>query len=94
MPRKRRQSELPGAAELYDRLIAAQGGVCAICGAPPKTRRLHIDHDHRTDRVRGLLCQRCNRFLPRTAKEAYRMYVYLVRAEHAERDARAMESRR
>ena len=62
--RKRSQSELPGAAELYERLFAEQGGVCAICGNPPKTRRLHIDHEHSTNRVRGLLCFRCNNALP------------------------------
>ena len=48
----------------YDRMLAAQGGVCAICGSPPKTRRLHVDHDHATGKVRGLLCHRCNRALP------------------------------
>jgi hypothetical protein len=48
----------------YERLLAAQGGGCAICGNPPRTRRLSVDHDHRTKRVRGLLCFRCNRALP------------------------------
>lgn len=48
----------------YARLLASQGGGCAICGARPKTRRLHADHDHATGRVRGLLCHRCNRNLP------------------------------
>lgn len=43
-------------------LIEVQGGVCAICGRHPKLggRRLAIDHDHQTGRVRGLLCYRCN----------------------------------
>ena len=65
-----RQRRKPRAAQLgvtdaeYDRLLAAQGGGCAICGNPPKTRRLHVDHDHKTGRVRGLLCHRCNRALP------------------------------
>ena len=48
----------------YAELLARQGGGCAICGATPKTRRLHTDRDHRTLQVRGLLCMRCNRALP------------------------------
>jgi hypothetical protein len=48
----------------YARLLAAQGGHCALCPNVPKTRRLHVDHDHATGRVRGLLCYRCNRALP------------------------------
>jgi recombination endonuclease VII len=47
--------------ELYDELLEAQGGHCALCPATPKTRRLNLDHDHATMRVRGLLCHRCNR---------------------------------
>ena len=49
--------------EQYDELLAAQGGVCAICQEPPHGDRLHVDHDHRTGRIRGLLCQLCNRAL-------------------------------
>ena len=48
----------------YARMLEAQGGGCAICGTPPKSRRLHVDHDHKTGNVRGLLCYRCNRALP------------------------------
>ena len=59
-----RRRELGVTVEDYDRLLAAQGGGCAICGNPPKTRRLDVDHDHRTGKVRGLLCHRCNRALP------------------------------
>lgn len=50
--------------EQYERLLAAQGGHCALCPATPKTRRLHVDHEHRTGLVRGLLCMKCNRWLP------------------------------
>ena len=47
----------------YDLLLANQDGHCALCPSEPKTRRLHVDHDHRTGKVRGLLCHRCNRTL-------------------------------
>lgn len=49
--------------EAYDALLAAQEGRCALCPATPKTRRLNVDHDHRTMEVRGLLCHKCNRVL-------------------------------
>ena len=62
-PRPRRTSERVPAGT-YERLVAEHGGeACWICGAAPKTRRLHIDHDHRTDQIRGLLCHGCNRRL-------------------------------
>lgn len=54
--------------EQYDVMLAAQGGVCAICGSAPMKNRLAIDHDHACcpgDRgcggcIRGLLCIGCN----------------------------------
>ena len=47
--------------EQYKHMLAAQLGGCAICGsAPPKGQRLHVDHDHETKTVRGLLCRKCN----------------------------------
>jgi len=45
-----------GAADV-DAMIAAQGGVCAICGAAAPE---HVDHDHATGKVRGVLCFNCN----------------------------------
>lgn len=52
----------------YDAKLAAQGGACALCGAPPKGARLHVDHDHAHCPgnkscgrcVRDLLCSGCN----------------------------------
>src|SRR5688572_9957760 len=50
--------------EQYDELLAAQGGVCAICTSPPRDDiSLHVDHDHETGERRGLLCFRCNNAL-------------------------------
>ena len=43
----------------FDALYAKQKGRCAICGCKPE-RPLHVDHDHRTKAVRGLLCGDCN----------------------------------
>lgn len=57
--------------EQYDQMLAAQGGVCAICGDPPTVgfnKRLHIDHDHKTGVKRGLLCMHCNHSLERLEK--------------------------
>jgi hypothetical protein len=49
--------------EQYEGMLATQGGVCAICGRPPRRNRLAVDHCHATGRIRGLLCSPCNRFL-------------------------------
>lgn len=43
----------------YYALEDSQDFQCAICHTVP-VRRLTIDHDHATRRVRGLLCQICN----------------------------------
>ncbi len=51
-------------AETYDEMLAGQDGVCAICRRPPRDDiSLHVDHEHGTGRVRGLLCFRCNNAL-------------------------------
>ncbi len=48
-------------ADEVDEMLAAQGGVCAICRELPEVEaRMHIDHDHRSGAIRGVLCSRCN----------------------------------
>ena len=55
--------------QAYDDLLEAQGHVCALCGQGEmakrrgRIRRLCIDHDHVTGRVRALLCNKCNALL-------------------------------
>ena len=47
--------------EQYDTRLAAQHGQCAICGATEHILgTLGVDHDHRSGRIRGLLCSFCN----------------------------------
>jgi hypothetical protein len=51
----------------FNEMNENQGGLCAIChrtnlyGA--KTKELYVDHCHETKKVRGLLCNHCNRAL-------------------------------
>jgi len=47
----------------YKKILAFQGGVCAICERPPKKQRLAVDHDHKSGIIRGLLCPSCNKGL-------------------------------
>ena len=48
----------------YDARLAKQNGGCAICGRAPAAKgSLHVDHDHESGRVRGLLCFRGNNAL-------------------------------
>lgn len=45
----------------YEHMLISQNGCCAICKRKPaKGKRLAIDHDHITGKIRGLLCFRCN----------------------------------
>jgi hypothetical protein len=49
-------------ANQFIALNEAQGGLCKLCSAFPTGRRKHlsVDHDHKTGKVRGLLCNNCN----------------------------------
>ncbi len=65
--------------EWYDAMLAAQGGVCAICGQPEvvlrhgKVKLLAVDHDHATGEARGLLCQGCNQGIGHLGEDLERM---------------------
>lgn len=50
--------------EEFDQMSENQNNVCAICGKPNyDNRRLCVDHNHITNKIRGLLCSKCNRAL-------------------------------
>lgn len=48
--------------EEWDQLLKAQGNKCQICKRKPSKNkpRFHVDHNHKTGEVRGLLCNGCN----------------------------------
>lgn len=51
--------------EIRNDLIAKHGNICAICKKPRSAfkKNFSVDHRHTDDKIRGLLCFRCNRFL-------------------------------
>jgi hypothetical protein len=66
------------------RMVDEQGGLCAGCAESlGEGKRRHVDHDHATGRVRGVLCQNCNMavgLLHDNAATLRRLSEYLLRA--------------
>jgi hypothetical protein len=61
---KRNLSRYNLTIEEFDRLSEAQDNLCAICSKSEEYfPRLSVDHCHETGKVRGLLCNNCNRGL-------------------------------
>ncbi len=54
--------------EQYDEMFKKQNGLCAICNKKESYKhhitkqeiRLAVDHCHKTNKIRGLLCRKCN----------------------------------
>lgn len=46
----------------YNIMLLNQNNCCAICKgiAGGSSKRFHVDHDHQTGAIRGLLCYKCN----------------------------------
>lgn len=75
-------------ADVYRAMHTAQNGLCANCGRSEslvdkrtgKVRRLSVDHDHTTGKIRGLLCNDCNTGLGKlgdTVEGIKRLLAYL-----------------
>jgi hypothetical protein len=78
--------------EDYERMLAEQDGVCAICKQPrPENRTLHVDHDHETGEIRALLCFRCNNALG-DFEEEYELFQRA--ADYLDRDSELIEQAR
>ena len=76
---------LPFTSLEYDRLYQVQQGRCKICGIHQSSlsTKLHTDHDHITNIVRGLLCFNCNKQLGVVEKFSSKAHVYLKEAYNA-----------
>lgn len=60
--------------EWYEQTLAAQNNACAICLSPFAGQHSNrnyedIDHDHRTQKVRGILCRGCNMAIHKMDKD-------------------------
>lgn len=59
--RERRLKQLYGLSlAAYDAWRLQQGNCCALCSKPFEDDKIHVDHDHKTGQLRGLLCPKCN----------------------------------
>lgn len=61
-----------------NKMAEEQGGICTICGITPK--KLCVDHCHKTNKVRNLLCDNCNKVLgliKENSTTAIKMHDYL-----------------
>ena len=83
-PSKRREYTLRQyglTPEGFQELIQKQQGNCAACGEPlADPRKTHVDHCHKTGKVRGVLCLRCNTalgLLDDSPEKAERLAEYL-----------------
>jgi len=72
--------------EFYTAQFAKQDGCCAICGRHQSEfgKRFDIDHDHKTNELRGLLCSGCNLGIGNLRDDAevcLKAYMYLRKAK-------------
>lgn len=56
--------------EQYEQMLIEQTHRCALCGEESNGRPWHVDHCHDTGKVRGVLCDRCNRGLGQFREDA------------------------
>ena len=80
-------------AEQHRQLLDEQDGVCAICRQSSR-RALCVDHCHATQRVRGLLCDKCNTALGLLDEDVGRMLAAVAYLDRARGSATAAAPRR
>lgn len=75
--------------EDYNELFQKQNGCCDLCGIHQSEldRRLAVDHNHETGKVRGLLCIVCNRNLVGVENTKFKIAAEKYLADHGANDA-------
>ena len=77
---RRRRYELD--AEAYAALIKKQKGRCAACGrTDPGPKGWIVDHDHKANKVRGIVCHKCNVVIGSIERNAYnikKLFLYVL----------------
>lgn len=76
----------------YERMFANQNGLCAVCNQPETCishhtngpKRLSVDHNHKTGKVRALLCWRCNGTLGKLEEKHGLLYAMSDYLKHHE----------
>lgn len=70
----------------FGAMIQSQGGGCASCGGASTSKKgFHVDHDHKTGAIRGILCSGCNTALGLLKEDIDRMQKlidYVVRCRY------------
>lgn len=70
-------------------LISKYGNVCAICKKPRSAfkKSLSVDHNHKSNKIRGLLCFRCNKFRvgKQTIETSKEVLEYLMKYDEPEK---------
>lgn len=72
----------------YAAMLEKQRGVCAVCGQAEvavfrgRLKRLAVDHDHKTGKIRGLLCLQCNSALGIVRDDAELLHKLAAYLEH------------
>lgn len=65
--------------EDYNKMLMAQNNCCLVCGRDQSklSRNLSVDHDHKTGKIRGLLCDVCNGFLGIVQDDVKKLLAYI-----------------
>lgn len=64
-------------------MLKNQNNCCALCSKHENLfkRRLHVDHNHKSGKVRALVCYRCNKFVigRHNIESATKLYQYMIK---------------